>query len=147
MRHNQPQLARGTKVPIKNGTFTIISDRTGDHRTFRIKTIRKGPLKDERILGILTGPDNLYNYKGFAFVNDDSIVVWKKFRDVGDWKKFANLVQCLARRGELAPDGRIRVEGVPASLLFQGKCCRCNRALTVPSSIESGIGPVCARIS
>jgi hypothetical protein len=28
----------------------------------------------------------------------------------------------------------------------EGKCGRCGRLLTVPSSIESGIGPECSKI-
>ena len=27
----------------------------------------------------------------------------------------------------------------------EGKCCKCGRALTVPSSIDSGIGPECSK--
>ena len=30
------------------------------------------------------------------------------------------------------------------SVWHEGTCCRCGRPLTVPESIESGIGPVCA---
>lgn len=144
MEQEQLQLPRSAEVPIKNGIFTIVSGKTGEHRTFRINTVLRGNLKGKRILGLLTGPDNTSSYKGFAFVDDDRITVWRKYRGEGDWEVYAHLVYCLSRQGQMSPDGRIRVEGLSMSLLFQGRCCRCNRALTVPSSIESGIGPICA---
>ena len=41
---------------------------------------------------------------------------------------------------------RLRAGRLPANaeLWHEGVCCRCGRALTVPSSIASGIGPTCA---
>lgn len=126
-----------TAPAIHNGYLTITNPVTGNHRTFRIRTqpadARFAP--GERVVGLLTGPDNTEDYQGFGFVQPDgSIRVWRSKRGDGapsEWERFADLI---ARRVEY--EGR---------LVYQEsrRCLRCNRELTDPTSIELGIGPVC----
>ena len=144
---------------IKNGTFTI-TFRNGDHRTLKVHTVKAGPLAGKRLLSLLTGPDNTSDYTAFAFVDDDRVTVWKKFRAAlasfgtfrgYEWEKsshkggywtrwqkaaaiFTDLV--LRERGYWTSEG--------CTLLVEGRCCVCNRKLTTPDSIRLGIGPVCA---
>lgn len=44
---------------------------------------------------------------------------------------------------------RLNNETIPEGLevWHEGRCCRCGRKLTVPGSIESGLGPECAQKS
>lgn len=119
---------------VVEGTFTLVGD-SGNYRTLRIKTA--GPnsnLAGKRIASFLSGPDNESSYSGFAFVNDDgSFKVWKRFAD--------NQSLTSALRALLTGD--MEAAGM-AYALESGNCYRCGRKLTVPASINRGLGPDCA---
>ena len=149
---SEHQSATGTATRIKNGRFTIHSNRSGEHRTFQIKTVigdKKKPkdafcnkMAGNRIVGLLTGPDNESSYTNFGFVNDDGIRCWRAHSDK---RPLADILWRFAVEGvHDAESGRIMLEGVDGYMLCEGKCIHCNRTLTTPESIESGIGPVCA---
>ena len=151
---NNHQHAGGTVAKIKNGRFTIVSGATGEHRTFQIKTVIANDqmppdafcnkMAGKRIVSLLTGPDNESNYEGFGFAEDDGISVWWKRRG-GKFDQYARILWRFAIEGQFNPEsGRITVDSVSGYMLCEGKCVRCNRTLTHPQSIESGIGPVCA---
>jgi len=137
---------------IFNGYYTIES-RKGGHRTLRIATVAKGKLKGRRIVSLLTGPNNSDDYRGFGFVDDDGVQVWKRFagggfsrrvyseiviaKHEGMHMKLAKLLWSLA-----VEDGQAERAGY--KLLLEARCLRCNRRLTTPESIRTGVGPVCA---
>lgn len=128
---------------IFNGVYTIQNVTTGEHRTFQIRTqpdhVKFAP--GQRIIQLLVGPDNTSNYKGFGFVNDETIVVWKKFRGgqrKSDYEWYAEMIWDLATKGSVGRWSNYR-------LLIEGRCIRCNRRLTHPDSIDSGIGPECGK--
>lgn len=125
---------------ILNGTFTIHSP-AGGHRTFQIKTAKAGKLKGSRILALLTGPNNSDDYTGFGFVTDQGISLWSRFRNTGDWAKYAEMLWSLATEGESS-----RYYALGYRLLASSLCLRCNRKLTTPESLARGIGPECAQI-
>ncbi len=147
-----------------NGTFTVQST-TGVHHTYRIRTD-----KDlGRRVSLLVGPDNESSWASFAVIHSriysthvgHAIVLlpaccmpttsppeqrreWFEGSFVGrglvsQWQRHAATLADLD-----SPDGVLRVRGfrVMAATL----CRRCNRTLTVPASIESGIGPDCAEL-
>lgn len=122
------------KPAIFNGTYTIQGPK--GHRTFRIKTQKDDATfaPGSRVIALLVGSDNTSDYKGFGFVKGDQIFVWKSKRGTGDWETYAKLLRKLAL-GEEVPG---------YTLHLAGTCVRCNRKLTVPWSIENGIGPICA---
>lgn len=126
---------------VFNGHYTIKSGQTGDHRTFRIRTQPEDAdfAPGKRIVGLLTGPDNEVSYTGFAFIDDDGIFVWSKKRGEGLWATYAEMLWSLALDGEKSPWTK---KGY--SLMVEGRCIKCNRLLTEPSSLETGVGPVCA---
>ena len=121
-------------IASHNGTITIKSP-TGAHRTFQIRTqpadSRFAPGK--RVVALLNGPDNESSYQPFGFVSNMGIQVWRKKQT----KTFNTFAQMLERPESFEAKG--------AEYLFSGKCRICNRKLTVPESIESGIGPICAK--
>ncbi len=129
-------IAQHFSVFTHNGSITMRNPATDGHRTFRIHTqpddARFAP--GERIVSLLVGPDNTTDYNGFGFVKKDRIVLWRRFRDSSDFTKYADMLQ--------RPNHYQEEHGI--EYLYEGKCRRCNRTLTVPESIESGIGPVCA---
>lgn len=130
---------------IFNGTYTITSP-TGEHRTFQISTQPKDSrfAAGQRVIALLNGPDNTTNYQGFGFVTDNGISVWRSKQGSNNTKsqyeKFAAMVWSMAINGE---QSFFYAKG--CRLLVEGKCIRCNRKLTHPTSILSGIGPECAK--
>lgn len=122
-----------------NGEFTIKSPR-GGHKTFQIKTTLRGKLKGKRILKVLVGPDNTTDYEGFAFVSDDEtrFNVWARFKGT-DREMYATMLLDMMQNGEAS---QFAIKGY--ELLKATVCRKCNRKLTTPESIESGIGPICA---
>jgi hypothetical protein len=125
-------------LAIHNGVFTLTSPKSG-HRTFQIKTLRKGPLKDKRIVSLLIGPNNEADYQGFGFVSNDGIALWNKCRGFGSpYLDYADVLWSLATEGE---DGRYYKAGY--RMLVSGTCVRCNRKLSTPESLARGLGPEC----
>ena len=131
---------------VKNGTYTLVSEKSGEHRTLRIATVqnKQSGLRGRRIISMLVGPNNEADYIGFAFAEDDNTLrVWGAFRgtltaDIG------NALMAVLTRGRVQADGSVRAEGLRAHVLFKSACRVCNRPLTCPESIRTGIGPVCA---
>lgn len=116
-----------------NGKITAYNPSTGQHRTFEIKTARKGNLEGKRIISLLHGPDNQSDYVGFGFVNEDgSIRVWKKHQGT----QFEKLARFIER-------AEYHTEKHGVQFQFATKCRKCNRELTDPESIALGIGPKC----
>ena len=118
-----------------NGCITVVNPATGNHRTFRIKTQKKdaGFKPGERLVGIMDGPDNIRNYTNFGTVNEDgSIYVWYNHRSPATMQNAAIIsdpVRYMASHN--------------LEYMFEGRCRICNRKLTNPESIASGLGPEC----
>lgn len=128
--------ATNFKIATHNGRITVKNPATGDHRTFRIRTQADDSTfaPGERIVALLTGPDNGTDYQQFGFVKPDgSVILWKKFRNNPLWGTYVNML----RHPQWWTENR------NLQYLYEGRCRRCNRALTDPTSIETGIGPVC----
>ena len=134
-----------TQAFVFNGAFTIRNRETGDHRTFQVKTqkatARFAP--KSRVVSLLTGPDNGTDYFLFGFVNADKIAVWRRYQGLNgksayDW--YADMLWGLATD----PDSEWHKT---YDLMIEKRCVRCNRRLTHPTSIETGIGPECAKMA
>jgi hypothetical protein len=129
---------------IHNGTYTIQNTTTGEHKTFSIKTQKDDAsfAPGKRVAALLIGANNETDYKGFAFVNDDSVVVWASKRGQSapssyDW--FADMLNVKL----LDKASRFGKEYCDYSCSVEKRCLRCNRKLTNPRSLESGYGPEC----
>jgi len=129
---------------IPNGTFTIENTKTGQHRTFLVKTQAEDSnfAPGKRVVCLLTGPDNRAHYEPFGFVNDldGEVNVWRRLRGENGkrsaYEHFADMLGDLSHGGQkYGPKGY--------TILVEKKCLRCNRKLTTPESIERGIGPEC----
>lgn len=114
-----------------NGTMTIRSRVTGEHRTLRCSTEMWEDGKPHRVVGLLIGPDNTHDYLAFAFAGFDGIRVWPRYAD-------NKVYQWLAKAAAHPEDYTNQAE-----FLEEGRCRRCNRLLTNPESIASGLGDVC----
>lgn len=116
---------------IHDGVVTVTSSRTGEHRTFKVETVRSGDLAGKRILSIGNHEKGFF---GFAFVDSFnlSIKVWWR-KDTEFYRKSAKMFENL----------RSHVASGEISIQASGKCRRCGRPLTNPESIRTGLGPYC----
>ena len=127
-------------ISTHNGEITMQNPATGQHRTIRIRT-QKPDAKfapGARIASLLNGHNNETDYLPFAFVKPSGrVIVWKRYRgeyrDPSSYEKLARMIQDPARFEE---------QGVV--YMFSTACRLCNRKLTRPESIRSGIGSTCA---
>lgn len=129
----------GHQVP--DGTYTIVyPGGASDHgwrRTLRLRTQPETSsfAPGEQIVSFLSGPLNTRDYTRFAFARDGDLQVWSRFKANAD----ANLAVEAYRVLCGDPLGAARAYGMES-----GRCGLCGKVLTVPKSIEAGIGPVCA---
>lgn len=161
---------------VHNGTWTVVHATRG-HFVLKLHTAKTGKLEGKRILSLLVGPDNVNNYKGVAFWNDERkiVSVWRRHRGPDsrlpingfNWQprgwstvetKLAVWADMVIRgdgtEHEIVPGTdsgtRLRVGywgGEGYTVMLAGHCVICNRKLTDPESIRLGIGPVCGNRS
>jgi hypothetical protein len=113
--------------------FTLVSKRTGKRYTYRVAKAKDGDLW---FASVLIGQSNEDDYAYIGFIKGDELVAGRKGNaEHPAFKGLAWLMRTL-----------VKDPAVPADVEFwhEGRCCRCGRTLTVPASIESGIGPECA---
>jgi hypothetical protein len=128
-----------------NATLTLVSVKTGTRFTYRI---REAGDEHNRVwfVNMLNGPDNEADYKYLGRV---------------DGRLHLHIGRKSPRPYDISPDAK----GAQAFTWFwnrmmsdqsfeglievwhEGRCARCARKLTVPSSIESGFGPECVKFS
>lgn len=118
-----------------NATITLRSTRTGDHFTYKVQ-----PSDDGKVffVKVLTGPDNRTDFQFLGVYRNGRYSHGMRSRvgpSAGSARAFEYLAACLVRGGDL-----------PALLeaRHENRCGACGRKLTVPESIDSGLGPECA---
>jgi hypothetical protein len=139
-----------------NAILTVSSAKTGARYTFRIaapsEKTEKGGLKRDttkelRFVSLLTGPDNTADYtylgviKGVPTLETGptfALTAKSKLPEYSDPVKAARyLCERVIRHPEAPMPPGLEVR-------HEGKCGCCGRKLTVPESIDRGIGPECA---
>lgn len=145
----------------KNGTYTVSHPQRG-HFTVKLWTSQRGSLVGQRLISLLVGPNNETDFKAVARWHDEAkrVDVWARYRDAAsvmsingyNWQRrgWSFYEQKLAIWADLVIRGADEQRhgywwGEGYRLMLEGRCCVCNRKLTHPESIESGIGPECAR--
>jgi hypothetical protein len=127
-----------------NARLTLVSKKTRQRFTYRVRQSvdNDSPTKkgDVHFVQVLTGADNTqdFTFLGTIF-KDRSFRHGRRSRisrDAGSARAWAWFWPQLAK-GHL-PEA--------VELWHEGRCGRCGRALTVPESIERGIGPECASL-
>lgn len=116
--------------------FTVLNPNTGNRFTYRVNA-GKGE-GAPHFVSVLTGPDNTadYTYLGCIFADGRFVVTRKS--TISPSAPSAVAFSWVWKRLQAGRDLG------PAEVHHEGHCGRCGRALTVPESIESGIGPTCA---
>ena len=127
-------------------TFTIQTPE-GTHYTFRVDRKKaSGSYPVAYFVSQLTGSDNEsdYTYLGKLDPYTGQVIATRATNGREKSYAFALLNRVLAR---VWGDDHAAFEQFGFKLLHVGKCGRCGRTLTVPASIESGIGPECAKFT
>jgi hypothetical protein len=120
-----------------NATITVQSRRTGARFTYRV---RKSPDGQVSFVQYLSGSDNERSYSYLGYVRRGVYfhggAKSKAGHDASVNVAFAYTWKQL-QQDEMPP---------MLEVWHEGRCGRCNRKLTVPTSIASGIGPDCAEM-
>lgn len=141
-------------VMAGTATLTLVSRASGLRFTFKIsskpvhqaegesdekfRARQSEAFRGVRFVKVLTGPDNTRDFTYIGHINDQhefrtdrsskingqapSVRAWAWFWDV--------LMRRLPKLDQL-------------EIWHNGRCSRCNRVLTVPESLSTGLGPVC----
>lgn len=121
-----------------NALFTVVSKRTGTKFTFKVTKDRTSG-SNRHYVKVLNGPNNESDYVFVGTVFDGTRYVHGRKSPVGPKSPSASAANWFFH---LLGTPRLTEQ---CDVYHAGRCCRCGRTLTVPESIESGIGPECAR--
>lgn len=128
-----------------NAIFTIRSKKTGNRFTYKVRRSDFGEkIADPKavwFVSVLNGPDNWTNYAYMGIIKTDQKEFnWTKKARVGEdaasWIAFKWLFTTI-NEAPIFLNSQVEI-------WHEGKCGRCGRKLTVPESVERGIGPDCA---
>jgi hypothetical protein len=124
-------------------TFTVQNNETGVHRTYKIRKPEPTAQYPNPawFVKVMTGTDNEshYSYVGRLDSRTGAVAMTRasKFTEDSDTVKAARWIMGRVVNQLQIPD-KIDVR-------HSGKCGRCGRTLTEPTSLDCGIGPECRR--
>jgi Family of unknown function (DUF6011) len=121
-----------------NAYFTIRSVKTGARYTYRVSKAEDGTTK--YFVSFLVGPDNYSNYKYLGMIENNTFRLTKASLNAGFNRETKPVVAFSWTFEKL----KANVEPPNTEIWHAGRCGRCGRKLTVPESIELGLGPECA---
>jgi hypothetical protein len=123
-------------VPVvPNGTYTVVDNDS--RTTIRVKDCKFGDFPPgTQVAEFLSGPDNEADYTGFAFVQGSVVKIWTRYKGS---EKLKRAMDILMRPGKYKEAGE-------QYAIKSNRCWRCNRKLTVPTSVHRGLGPECAGV-
>lgn len=132
-----------------NARFTLVSKRTGARYTYQLRATEDD---DTRFfLSVLTGADNDadYSYAALMTIPDHGASGTLTVRTTRNSRVAESAPSMVAFRWFIKTLFLSGEEGAErfftqAEVWHEGRCGRCGRTLTVPESIERGIGPECA---
>jgi hypothetical protein len=121
-----------------NARITFVSKKTGDRFTFRVSAATE-PGDSRHFVAILRGSDNEadYEYIGTIF-NRTTFRHGSRARV----SKNAPSVRAFGWSFSALVGGKLPTQ---LEVWHEGRCGKCGRTLTVPESIETGLGPECSR--
>jgi hypothetical protein len=128
-----------------NATVTLVSTKTQNRFTFKVEAVEtkegERPGAVSHFVKLLTEPDNErgYKYLGHIYRRDGNFWHGNKSR-IDRSSPGARAFQFFYQKvieGGTSPV----IHGL--EVWHEGKCGKCGRKLTVPESIERGIGPEC----
>jgi hypothetical protein len=121
-----------------NATVTLVSTKTGTRFTYKIRANDEG---DVFFVSLLSGPDNESDYRYLGRIARGVFWQGRKVPKAGDVLASAPSSQAFAWAWQKLAKG---VMSEALEIWHEGRCGRCNRKLTVPESLRTGLGPECA---
>jgi len=115
--------------------LTLVSGNTGDRFTYQVK-LKRGS-EDFFFVSVLTGSNNEGDYTYLGALTHGRFVDDRRLRigaDAPSRKAFTWFWNRLRADADLSQ----------CEVWHEGRCGRCSRVLTVPESLQTGLGPVCA---
>ena len=121
-------------------TVTLVSKKSGKRFTYRIRQPEAG--SDRRFVSLLNGPDNTSDYMYMGMLVTSESGLWRiRSTQASRVPESAPSYRAVAWALRRLSTGEMPEE---LEVWHHGRCGRCGRTLTVPESISSGLGPVCA---
>jgi hypothetical protein len=129
-----------------NSYFTLVSTKTQVRFTYRMnKTEPDANGKEGKVshfVALLTEPDNTHSYKYLGHIFRADGKYWhgnksKIHQGAPGAQGFIWFYEKVIQQGKRPTD-------LGLEFWHEGRCGKCGRKLTVPESIERGIGPECA---
>ena len=124
-------------VRAGKATITLRSKKTETRFTYRITQSEDGLAY---FVGLLTGSDNESNYSYLGRISRDIFWLGRKVPRAGDIGKDAPSAKAFDWTWRKLVRGELPEQ---LEVWHEGRCGRCGRKLTVPSSIAAGFGPEC----
>lgn len=127
--------ARPTGWNVPDGRYTVVFPN-GDYKTLRTQTQSEF---DDFMPGVvlvkfLSGSDNDHDYTSFGHVlPNGSVRIWKKHQANADLRRAVDV---------LVGDPKAASQAYAQQ---SDSCSACGRTLTVPASLNAGLGPECAK--
>ena len=122
-----------------NAVVTLKSLKTGNHFTYKVEAApEKEGLPPAYFVKILAGPDNSHDYLYMGMMTKArGFFLTAKSRCSSDSPSFYAIHDTMEEliRGAIPH---------MVEIWHEGCCGRCGRPLTVPESIATGLGPICA---
>jgi hypothetical protein len=120
--------------------LTVTSTGTGARYTYKFSAPKDDAASPRRFVSLLTGPDNGDDYSYIGCMEGTAFRTTKASR-LTDAAPPVRAVRYLCERVLSHPEAPL-----PAGIEIrhEGRCGCCGRRLTVPESIDRGIGPECA---
>jgi hypothetical protein len=134
---NSPEISR-LFLTAGKATFTLSKLATGERFTYEIS--KPEPFYGSFFASVMKGSDNESDYRYIAMMSGSDLRLrfTKGSRFAPDTKEARGLQFVL----DVVAGRKVLPAGF--ELRRSSKCGRCGRKLTVPSSIDAGIGPECA---
>jgi hypothetical protein len=122
-----------------HATLTLTSEKTGAWYTYRVSQAKDratGEPQPRWFVALLTGPENTSDYSYMGMLDEAGFRLTKASKFAPDTKS----VQAFAYAWKHVSAGQMPPQ---VAIRHEGRCGRCGRTLTVPESIDSGLGPEC----
>jgi len=117
--------------------LTLQSAKTGNRYTYQVT--RAKDVGDRFFVSLLSGPNNTSDYVYIGTMDGTAFRTTKKSALTNDAQPVAAFrFLCERVLTNAAPPASLGLE-----VRHEGRCGRCKRTLTVPESIDRGIGPEC----
>lgn len=131
-----------------NATFTVVFDGDTGRRTYKVKSWKidrdsnwtvNNQDKSKYWVSLRTGPgDSFMDYKTIGVLKLDMLDVLYVFEGNGKMPNAERMFESFWKPLEIGCSFKSDWE-----FWHEGQCCICGKPLTVPESIERGIGPDC----